>query len=127
MSMSDYLFWGMFGLTLELVFTAVRKRDISLIGHTSLWMFPVYAIGLTHGLDFARETIESQFLRYLSYPIFIWSIEILIGVPAKLIGVRIWDYRYLPDKLHWNGIISFFHFPVWILFGIICENVKALM
>jgi len=126
-SVIDYLFWGMFGLTLEITFTAIRKRDISLIGHTSLWMFPVYAVGLTHGLDFIMESIESPVLRYFSYPFFVWSIEILIGFPARAIDIRIWDYRYLPDKFHWKGVISFFHFPVWVLFGIICENVNSMI
>ena len=33
------------------------------------------------------------------------------------------DYRYLSDNIHWKGIISYVHFPAWILFGILVELV----
>ena len=118
----------MFGLTVELFFTAlvalIKKKNINLIGHTSIWMFPIYSFGLTYGFDFVKEIIALDYLRYLSYPFWIWGIELLIGYPISKFGIRIWDYRYLPDNKHWKGIISFVHFPVWILFGILVELVS---
>ncbi len=128
MTAASFLFWGMFGLFVETCFTAlrdlIRKKDISLIGHTSIWMFPIYGFGLTYGFDFITYFIESDPVRYASYPLWIWAVEIIIGFPALLLGVRLWDYHYLPDRLHWRGIISFAHYPLWMCFGILVEAIK---
>ena len=72
MEIKHLLFWGMFGLTIELFFTAlvasIKKKNINLIGHTSIWMFPIYSLGLTYGFDFVKEIIALNYLRFLSYP-----------------------------------------------------------
>jgi len=127
MAINELLFWGMFGLTVELLFTAVlkliKKKNYNLMGHASIWMFPVYSIGLTYGFDFIHQIIPYDYLRYFSYPFWIWGVELLIGYPTSKLGIRIWDYRYLSKRQHWQGIISYVHFPVWILFGILVELV----
>ena len=104
-------------MLVEICFTALRglllKGNLNLMGHTSLWMFPVYAIGLSYGFDFIEYIIVSDTIRYLSYPFWIWSVELLVGLPFLKYGVRIWDYRYLPSTFHWKGIVSFAHYPLW--------------
>ena len=131
MEINQLLFWGSFGLIVEISFTAlvnlILKKDFNLIGHTSLWMFPIYSVGLTYGFDFIYRVISNDFLRYLSYPFWIWLVEILIGYPTNQIGIKIWDYSYLPKNKHWKGIISFVHFPIWILFGILVEIVDKYL
>jgi len=130
LQINQLLFWGIFGLIIEIFFTAIvdlfSKRDFNLKGHTSLWMFPLYSLGLTYGFDVIQQIIPNDFIRYLSYPLWIWLIEILVGYPASKIGIRIWDYRYLSNNKHWKGIISFIHFPIWIIFGILVELVDIL-
>ena len=130
MQINQLLFWGIFGLIVEIFFTAIvdlfSQRDFNLKGHTSLWMFPIYSLGLTYGFDVIQQIIPNDFIRYLSYPLWIWLIEILVGYPASKIGIRIWDYRYLSNNKHWKGIISFIHFPIWIIFGILVELVDIL-
>ena len=127
MVINHLLFWGMFGLTVEVLFTAliglITKKNYNLMGHTSIWMLPIYALGLTYGFDLIKHIIPYDFIRYFSYPIWIWGVEIIIGYPAIKLGIRIWDYRYLSNNKHWRGIISYVHFPVWILFGILVELV----
>jgi len=131
MEINQLLFWGLFGLVVEIFFTAIVnliiKKDFNLIGHTSLWMLPIYSLGLTYGFDFIQQIITNDFLRYISYPFWIWFIEILVGYPATQIGIKIWDYSYLPKNKHWKGIISFVHFPIWILFGILVEIVDKYL
>ena len=128
MTINQLLFWGMFGLCCEIIFTAIVnlffKKKYNLIGHTSLWMFPIYSIGLTYGFSLVQYIIPNDFIRYLSYPLWIWFVEILVGYPASKVGIKIWDYSYLSNNKHWKGIISFVHFPVWILFGILVELVS---
>jgi len=122
------IFWGVFGMLTEICFTAIRdliaKREFNLMGHTSLWMFPIYAVGLSHGLDFVEYFITNPILRILSYPLWIWGIELLVGLPALRLGVRIWDYGYLPPHLQWRRIISFVHYPFWVGLGILVELIK---
>jgi len=124
----ELVFWGAFGMMLEICFTAFRglifSSERNLIGHTSLWMFPVYAIGLTAGFDLIEVLIPYAALRYFTYPLWIWLVEVVVGQFAVSRDVRIWDYRYLPDYLHWRGIVSFAHYPVWVLFGILVEMIK---
>ena len=131
MEINHFIFWGMFGLCCEIIFTALTNllsnKAYNLIGHTSMWMFPVYSIGLTYGFSFVQYIIPNDFIRYLSYPIWIWLIEILVGYPASKIGIKIWDYSYLSDNKHWKGIISFVHFPIWIFFGFLVELVHKLL
>jgi len=128
MMISELAFWGCFGLAVELCFTALRDliihRRLSLVGHTSLLMFPIYAIGLSYGFDFIGWLIEDDIIRYLTYPFWIWGVELLVGIPAVKKGIRIWDYSYLPRILHWRGIISFAHYPLWVGFGILVELIK---
>jgi|TARA_B100000809_G_C14624492_1_gene346129 hypothetical protein len=54
MHISEVLFWGMFGICAEIAFTSIfdliTKKKIALMGHTSLWMFPIYAFGLSYVL-----------------------------------------------------------------------------
>ena len=124
----ELIFWGVFGLFVELCFTAVRdlvmEKKINLMGHTSLWMFPVYAIGLSYGFDLVMYLIPNDTVRYLTYPLWIWAVELLVGIPTVKRGIRIWDYNYLPSFLHWRGIISFAHYPLWVCFGILVEVIK---
>ena len=128
MEVNELIFLGMFGMISEICFTSVRHliatKELSLIGHTSMWMFPVYSLGLSYGFDFIEYVINDNTVRWLSYPLWIWLVEICIGLPALKKGIRIWDYRYLPPWLQWKGIISFAHYPVWVLFGIIVEGIK---
>tara|TARA_Y100000590_G_C15454246_1_gene913922 strand:- start:422 stop:823 length:402 start_codon:yes stop_codon:yes gene_type:complete len=125
------LFWGMFGLCFEIFFTAIvdlySKKTNNLMGHTSLWMFPVYSLGLTYGFDLVQCLISNDYIRYISYPFWIWLIEIIVGYPACLMGIRIWDYRYLPKNMHWKGIVSYIHFPVWLIFGILVESIDIFL
>lgn len=128
MIVSSLVFWGMFGLFVELCFTSMRdlviKKQWSLVGHTSIWMFPIYALGLSYGFDFVIQLISNDMLRYLTYPLWIWGVELAVGIPTSKREIRLWDYRYLPRWLHWKGIISFAHYPLWIGFGIMVELIK---
>ncbi len=128
MVVSELLFWGVMGMITELCFTAIKglvvDKQVNLVGHTSLWMFPIYAFGLTYGFDFIERLIPKDTIRWLSYPLWIWLTELAVALPASRLGVKLWDYSYLPEKLHWRGIISFVHYPLWMAFGILAEMIK---
>ena len=127
------LFWGCFGLITELTFTALRKlvaksafsqKEWALVGHTSLWMFPVYAFGLSYGFDFIIWLIESDIIRWLSYPFWIWVVELAVSKITERWNIKLWSYDYLPSWAHYKGIISYAHYPLWVAFGVIVEAIK---
>jgi hypothetical protein len=128
--MIGMLFLGMVGMMSEVTFTSIVKawndKDYSMKGHVSLWMFPIYVFGLTYGFDFIHTVIEHDILRWVSYPLWIWSLELLVGIPASMIGLKIWDYskRF---KYHWKGIVCFTLAPLWIIFGVFIETIKGLI
>ena len=80
----NLLIFGSLGMTIEVLFNAIlsyalgRRNSLCLKGEISAWMFPVYAIGLTIGFDIIEQTITVTTLRWLSYPLWIWGIELLI-------------------------------------------------
>ena len=128
----DFLFLGMFGVMMELIFVAFRdlirdKNSWCMRGDISIWMFLVYATGLSHGFDLVEYLIPHDFLRYLSYPFWVWMVEIAVGYPLSQKNIRLWNYNYLPDKYHWKGLVSFAHYPVWVIFGILVEVVKLFL
>jgi hypothetical protein len=127
-AVNEMIFWGSFGLLIEVLFTASRQYIFSkkrnLVGHTSLWMFPIYALGLTYGFDIVQWAIPNDYVRYFIYPFCIWLVELVVGNIALSRGVRIWDYRYLPQRLHYRGIISYIHYPVWVVLGLLVEMIK---
>ena len=49
------------------------------------------------------------------------------NLDTSQMGIRIWDYRYLSKNKHWKGIISYVHFPIWIVFGILVELIDNLL
>lgn len=128
MIVNELLFWGSMGMITELCFTGIKglivDKKLNLVGHTSLWMFPIYAFGLTYGFDFIEWLIPKTSIRWLSYPLWIWLTELVIGLTALRLSVKLWDYSYLPKKLHWKGVISFVHYPLWVGFGILVEMIK---
>lgn len=122
------LLLGLVGMAIETAFTAVQdswnKRDLSLLGSVSLWMFPIYAIGLSWGFDFVEWSIPTWWVRWLSYPLWVWGVELLVGLPAQWAGVEIWNYAHR-FEWHWRGIIAPGTAPVWIAFGVLVEWIRG--
>ena len=118
------------GVTIELTFNAIRmyvskkEKDIALKGSVSIWMLPIYGLGLTYGFDMIYNIMnmlsQESYVRWLSYPIWIWIVEVLVGIPTKN---RLWDYSDI--KYNWNGVLSLKHYPAWVVFGIFIENLRA--
>lgn len=123
---------GIVGCGVEGMFNAfrtavtIKPTDWTLMGKVSLWMFPVYAFGLGYGWDFiafaTAALSDSDWVRWLSYPLWIWFVELVIGCSIKK---PLWDYSNLP--FNWRGIISFIHFPVWLVFGIGIEKLRFFL
>lgn len=121
---SDFMKCGILGWCLEILFTALhslRKRDFSLKGSTSLWMFPIYgSIALLKPVFFSVRQMP-VFFRGLFYSAFIFCGEFLTGSILQKNKCCPWNYSR--HKWHIKGIIRLDYFPVWFLAGLLFEKV----
>ena len=124
-----FVLYGLLGWCAEVVWSAVtekilrQQRDWRLLGHTSLWMFPLY--GLLAPLyeplhDFLHPW--HWFMRGVIYLLGIWLVEYVTGwLLRKLTGKCPWDYSQLRGNLH--GLIAWEYAPVWFAAGLLLEPV----
>jgi len=124
-----FCIYGLLGWCWEVVWTAIRdkasgkQKDWRLLGHSYLWMFPIYGLLAPLG-EPIHDALRPHFwlLRGTAYLIGIWAVEYVTGwALRKLTGKCPWDYSHL----RWNiqGIITLEYAPVWFLFGLGFERV----
>lgn len=124
-----FCIYGLLGWCWEVVWTAVtekawgKQRDWRLVGHTYLWMFPIYGLLAPLG-EPIHNVLRPHFwlLRGLVYLLAIWVVEFSTGwLLKKLIGKCPWDYSEF--RWHIRGIITLEYAPVWFFFGLGFERV----
>ena len=99
--LKNFLKCGLTGWCLEILFTSMdslRRRDMTLKGHTSLWMFPIYGSAAILSPVSRLLRGKSALTRGLTYTGLIFSIEYLTG---RLLSRRKscpWDYH----RSRWN-------------------------
>jgi uncharacterized membrane protein len=123
------ILYAIIGFSIEIIFNALRMffssqhKDYALKGSASIWMLPIYGFGLTYGFDFILWLSSivgmGDVFRWAFYPIWIWLLELIIGIPTKN---KLWDYSDI--SYNWKGVISFKHYPAWLVFGIFIENLR---
>lgn len=119
----DFMHCGMVGWCLEILFTSLdslRRRQLSLKGFTSLWMFPIYgSIALLKPVFHFLHRLPLLF-RGTLYAAFIFLGEYLSGSYLKRHRLCPWDYGRC--KWHINGVIRLDFFPFWFLTGLLFEK-----
>ncbi len=128
-------FWiyGLLGWCWEVVWTATTEKarakqpDWRLVGHSSLWMFPIF--GLLAPLGEPVHNLlrsHSWLLRGLAYLVGIWLVEFVTGwLLRKLTGKCPWDYSHFSGNI--QGIITLEYAPVWFIFGLAFEHVHDVL
>ncbi len=125
------LFFGAFGITTEVFFTAfvsfftgtivLEKPPLALTGFTYVWMFPIYMlipvlfrIILPHLIKF------NVVLRILFYVVTIYIIEFTTGFILDVTtGSCPWEYT---TGWHVMGYIRLDYFPAWAFFSFLIEK-----
>lgn len=124
-----FCIYGLLGWCFEIVWTAVTdkvrgaQRDWRLVGHTYLWMFPIYGLLAPLG-EPIHNALRGRVwvVRGLVYLLGIWAVEFATGwLLRKLTGKCPWDYSHLRGNV--QGIIALEYAPVWFLFGLGFERV----
>lgn len=119
----NFLKCGLTGWCMEILFTAadaLRRRDMTLSGNTSLWMFPIYgsAAILSPLMHLLRR--KPVWLRGLTYMGLIFSGEYITGKLLKQRKFCPWDY----GRSRWNvgRVIRLDFAPYWFGAGLLFER-----
>lgn len=108
---------------MEILFTALdsyRKRELRLMGQTSLWMFPIY--GMAAFLKPVCRLVRNlpAGIRALCYSMLIFFGEYVSGSILKKYKVCPWDYSKARTNI--KGVIRLDFAPFWMIAGLIFEN-----
>lgn len=122
----SFLQCGFLGWSLEILFTALgslRRRELRLDGHTSLWMFPIYgSMCILTPLFKLLKKIPVVF-RGTIYALCIFTGEYLTGSLLTRHGLCPWNY----ERSRWNirRVVRLDYFPIWFLAGLLFERLLA--
>lgn len=114
---------GLLGWCMEIIFTAMdalRRRDMTLMGNTSLWMFPIY--GCAAILSPIRKLLGKKpvWIRGLTYMGLIFSGEYVSGRLLSKYHFCPWDYGRSPWNIH--RVIRLDFAPFWFGAGLLFEH-----
>ncbi|MCM1024828.1 MAG: putative ABC transporter permease [Roseburia sp.] len=124
---NNFLKCGLTGWCMEILFTAadsLRRRDLTLKGATSLWMFPIYGSAALLAPVSRLLRKKPFWLRGLTYMSLIFSVEYLTGLFLTSRKLCPWDY----GKSRWNvrRVIRLDYAPYWFGAGLLFERLLSL-
>jgi uncharacterized membrane protein len=104
-----------------------RRERLRLMGHTYLWMLPIYGLAA-----FLFEPVHDALrgspwlLRGTVYMLGIFAVEYAAGwLLRRLTGRCPWDYSYARLSVH--GYIRLDYAPVWLGFGLLLERLHDVL
>lgn len=120
----DFIKCGVIGWCMEIIFTALgalRRRQMQLVGQTSLYMFPIYGSIALFKPAFSLMKKLSFPLRGLFYAASIFTAEFLSGRLLSKHSICPWNYER--HRWHVNGLIRLDFLPFWFIAGLLYEHV----
>lgn len=123
--LKSFLRCGLSGWCFEIIFTALgsfRNRDLTLMGKTSLWMFPIYGSAALLKPVFKLLKGKNIFQRGLTYMSLIFSAEFISGILLRSRNLCPWDY----SRSKWNicQVIRLDYAPLWFFTGLFFEQIN---
>ena len=123
MNLKNFMLCGLTGWCMEILFTAfgaLLRGDSQLMGHTSLWMFPIYGMAVFIYPVYRKIHKLPLLVRGCLYAAAIMVGEFLSGSILRLLGVCPWDYSNAPNNI--MGLVRLDYFPFWVLAGLFFEE-----
>lgn len=122
----QFLLCGGIGWGMEILWTgfhALCRRDYTLTGQSSLWMFPIYGCAAVIGPVSRRLSRMPVFFRGSLYAAGIFAAEYSTGRLLQRFAACPWDYSGCP--LNYRGVIRFDYAPIWFFTGLFFEKILA--
>ena len=120
----NFIKCGVVGWCLEILFTAfgsLRRREMSLVGQTSLYVFPIYASVAFFKPLFLLVKNLSLPLRATLYAAAIFTAECTSGRLLSKYNICPWNYA--KHRWHINGLIRLDFLPFWAIAGLLFEHI----
>lgn len=122
----NFIKCGITGWCLEILFTslnALRRREMTLKGSTSLWMFPIYGCAAVFTPVGRLLHTKPLLQRGLTYMSLLFSIEYLSGTLLAKHGLCPWNY----SRSRWNigRVIRLDFAPCWFAAGLLFERILS--
>ena len=122
----NFLLCGLCGWCMEILFTALhslKRRDLRLVGNTSLWMFPIYGSAcLLAPFKWLFQRLHiNRLKRGLFYMAMIFTTEYVSGRLLWKHDLCPWDY--IRSRFHVRRIIRLDYAPWWFLAGLFFERI----
>lgn len=128
-----FVLYGMGGWCGEMVYTALtgslRQRDWRLMGHTYLWMFPIYGL-IVFLFEPAHDLLRASpwLLRAGVWALGFTLVELTSGwLLARLTGRCPWDYQAAGRRWAINPYIRWDYLPLWALVGLGMEHIHDFL
>lgn len=120
--MQNFLLCGITGWCMEILFTGLnqlRRRDMTLTGHSSLFMFPIYGMAaFLHPIS--KLLCKKPFwIRGSIYTALIFTTEYLSGTLLKKHDSCPWDYGR--SRCNIGRVIRLDYAPYWFCAGLLFE------
>ncbi len=121
--LTNFIHCGILGWCMEILFTAadkIRRRQFSLQGNTSVWMFPIYGSAALLAPLFRIMKKRPLLFRGLTYMSLIFSMEYISGKLLNRKSICPWDY----GRSKWNisRVIRLDYAPYWFGAGLLFEK-----
>lgn len=122
----NFLTCGLTGWCMEIIFTsldALRRREMTLKGNTSLWMFPIYGSAALLKPICGLLKNRPVWLRGATYMSLIYSVEYLSGKLLSKYRLCPWDYSR--SRFHVDNVIRLDFAPFWFCAGLMFERLMS--
>ena len=122
----NFLICGFTGWCMEILFTsleALRRREMTLKGNTSLWMFPIYGCAALLKPICCLLKNRPVWLRGATYMGLIYSMEYFTGTLLSKYKLCPWDYSR--SRFHVGNVIRLDFAPYWFCAGLMFERLMS--
>lgn len=119
-----FVLCGLVGWCMEVFWTglhSVFSGELTMIGKTSLLMFPVYGCAAIIRPLSSRFAAFPLAIRGCIYTAGIFTVEFISGSVFRFFHICPWDYSNAP--LNYKGLIRLDYAPLWFTAGIFFEKI----
>ena len=120
----SFLFCGLAGWCMEGLWTglhSVASGELTMIGKTSLLMFPIYGCAAVIRPLYEKFSSVPVMIRGCIYTVGIFSVEFISGAFLRCFHMCPWDYSQAP--LNYKGLIRLDYAPLWFGTGLFFEKI----
>ena len=119
-----FIFCGLVGWCLEIFWTGLKslqRRQMKLMGHSSIWMFPIYGMACLFSPICRRIQHFPAFVRGCFYTVCIFFTEYTTGSLLRHFHACPWNYSHARFQI--RGLIRLDYAPLWFFTGLFFEKI----